>query len=387
MKQPNRWSPRDRFVKPSFAFFAARVSAAVAGIMAAALFASCSQSPLFFDISKEVAPKNPIIQGSPSKMVASTVTGTNHLYVANGNIWSYDGASWTRAAQPSGTVRDLAATTTPNTLYALTVDGTSSTTTHLWKTTDGTTWTEVSKYSGYDFIDSIYGANDTLFVGAHPTGATDTYGIFYESGGVLGSVKTGLGSGGALVGAVRYGTNYYVATSSLGIFSGNNTTAIGSATAITGTEPSGYSLNGLIALGSQVVAVGRHNTNGGYLIAGDSTTGFSTLISGNSYKFDGALAVYNTNQLLLLGGTSGTYSNGYMEIVLSSGAISGSPSLQSPGNGSPTTVGDNAKYAASLGKKLVNQLYQSTLSDGTLFASTNLYGLWAYRNNEWNAQD
>jgi hypothetical protein len=134
------------------------------------------------------------------------------------------------------------------------------------------------------------------------------------------------------------------------------------------------------------VAVGRHNSNGGYLIAGDSTN-FAPYISGNSYKFDGALAVYGTSQLLLLGGSSGTYSNGYMEIVLSGGMVGSAPSLQSPGNGSPTTVTDNAKYAASLGKKLVNQLFQSPLSDGTLFASTNLYGLWAYRNNEWNAQD
>jgi len=384
MKQPNLWPPRGRFASPSLAFLIAAV------LTAAALFASCSQSPLFFDISKEVAPKDPIIPGSPSKMVLFTVT--NRLYIANGNIWSYDGASWTRAAQPSGTVRDLAATTGIGTtfLYALTVDGTSSTTTHLWKTTDGTTWAEVTKYSGYDFIDSIYGSKDTLFVGAHPTGSTATYGIFSDTSGNLTSVKTGLGSGGALVGAVYYNTdsNYYVATASLGIFCGTTVGALTTATAISGTTPSNYSLNGLIALTGQIVAVGRHNSNGGYLIAGDSTN-FAPYISGNSYKFDGALALatYGANQLLLLGGSSGIYSNGYMEIVLSSGTVGSAPSLQSPGNGSPTTVTDNAKYAASLGKKLVNQLFQSPLIDGTLFASTNLYGLWAYRNNEWNAQD
>jgi len=382
MKQPNLWPPRGRFASPSLAFLIAAV------LTAAALFASCSQSPLFFDISKEVAPKDPIIPGSPSKMVLFTVT--NRLYIANGNIWSYDGASWTRAAQPSGTVRDLAATTGIGTtfLYALTVDGTSSTTTRLWKTTDGTTWDEVTKDSFYDFIDSIYGAKDTLFMGAHHTGSTDTYGIFYDNGGALESVKTGLGSGGALVGAVWDGTNYYMATASLGIFCDTTVGALTNATAISGTTPSNYSLNGLIALTGQIVAVGRHNSNGGYLIAGTSA-GFTTYISGNSYKFDGALALatYGANQLLLLGGSSGIYSNGYMEIVLSGGMVGSAPSLQSPGNGSPTTVTDNAKYAASLGKKLVNQLFQSPLPDGTLFASTNLYGLWAYRNNEWNAQD
>lgn len=376
MKQPNRWPPRGRFSSPSFApLFAAFLTAA-------ALLASCSQSPLFFDISKEVAPKNPIIQGSPTKMVASAVTGSNRLYVANGSIWSYDGTSWTRAAQPSGTVRDLAATTTA--LYALTVDGTGSTTTRLWKTTDGTAWNPVANTTGYDFIDSIYGANAELFAGAHMA-STGTYGIFYDNADTLASVKTDLGSGGVLVGAVWDGTNYYVATSSLGIFYGTGAMAI-SASAIGGTVPSGYSLNGLIALTGQIAAVGRHNTNGGYLIAG-TLTGFSTYISGNSYKFNGALATYGSNQLLLLGGTSGTYTNGYMEIVLSAGKLSASPSLQSPGNGSPTTVGDSAKYAASLGKKMVNWLCQSPLSDGTLFAATNLYGLWAYRNSEWNAQD
>jgi hypothetical protein len=382
MKQPNLWPPRGRFASPSLAFLIAAV------LTAAALFASCSQSPLFFDISKEVAPKDPIIPGSPSKMVASAVTGTNRLYIANGYMWSYDGASWTRTTQPSGTVRDLAATTSA--LYALTVDGTSSTTTRLWKTTDGTTWAEVTKDSFYNFIDSIYGAKDTLFVGAHPTGSTDTYGIFYDNGVTLTPVQTGLGSGGALVGAVWDGTNYYVATASLGIFYGTTVSALTTATAISGTTPSNYSysLNGLIALTGQIVAVGRHNSNGGYLIAGTSA-GFTTYISGNSYKFDGALALatYRANQLLLLGGSSGIYSNGYMEIVLSGGKVGSAPSLQSPGNGSTTTVTDNAKYAASLGKKLVNQLFQYPQSDGILFASTNLYGLWAYRNNEWNAQD
>lgn len=176
-----------------------------------------------------------------------------------------------------------------------------------------------------------------------------------------------------------------------GVFTGNAANSI-SATAVSGTTDTKYRLNGLIAVGNKVVAVG----SGGYMLAGDSSN-FSE-VSGacdTSYPYTGALAVWtdpsnSANKLLLVGRRYSTYTNGYWEIPLDSGNLpSGAVTLKVPGSSSPTTVADKSTYEQSLGQKVLTALYQApggTLGT-TLFASTLKDGLWAYRNGTWNAEE
>lgn len=358
-------------------------------LLAVLLVFSCNQSPLFYNISKETPPKNPIIDGQPSKIVASDVSGTTKLYAANGTVWVYDGSSWTRlASQPAGNVRDVAATT--GALYALTVDGTGSLSTTLYKSTNGTSWTPVNNPTGYTILGGgLFGAGNTLFVGAKNSGGT-TEAVLYDNNGsltvALDNITTRDSVPGTLAGAVYMGTNYYLAVTGKGVYA-SSSTSFSSANPITGSTDTKYRLNGLIAVGNKVVAVG----SGGYMLAGDSSN-FSE-VSGacdTSYPYTGALVVWTngTDSLLLVGRCYSTYTNGYWEISLTSGDLPGSVSLKVPGSSSPTTVTDKSTYEQSLGQKVLTALYQAPAGLGSiLFASTLKDGLWAYRNGTWNAEE
>lgn len=355
------------------------------------LLFSCNQSPLFYNISKETPPKDPVVAGTPSKIVESSVSGAPKLYVANGRVWEYDGSTWKQTAgQPSGDFKEVAATTgTGAALYALSVEGTGSTSTKLWKSTNGTTWTLVTNNAGYPILGGIFGASDTLFAGARNSGTSQAAVLYDHSGTLmtaLGPVAISDAVPGTLVGAVQMGGNYYLAVSGKGVFTGNAANSI-SATAVSGTTDTKYRLNGLIALNSQVVAVG----SGGYMLAGNSSS-FSEVsgASDTSYPYTGALAVWTngTYTLLLAGRRYSTYTNGYWEVTLSSGVLLGTVTMNKPGAGSPTTVADTATYEQSLGQKVITALYQAPGGLGsTLFASTLKDGLWAYRNNAWNAEE
>lgn len=346
-----------------------RTCAAAAVLAAAALLASCDQAPLFYDISKEIAPKEPIIEGSPSRMVLFG----GREYAANGKLWAYDGSAWTKAAGPSGAVRDVAVA--DGKLYALTAAN-DPTDNRLYVSSDASSWTEIGNATGYGALQAIYGADDELLVSARKTDAED-YAAFVVSGGGLAAVPGLSGTGGnwRLVGALKTGTDYYLATVGSGIFYGNDVTA--ALTMAGGSNDSKYLLNGLIAMSTgQVVAAGR----GGYLLAGTGPGGFTERLSSTTYKFTGALAI--SDGLLLAGGTTG-----YRELLLSGGDVPAAAALRVPGSESPTTVADGATYAGSLGKRAVNHLYKSTLTGNILFASTQQAGLWSYRKNVWNAED
>lgn len=350
------------------------------------LILSCNQSPLFYSISKETPPKDPIVAGQPSKIVPSDVSGSTKLYAANGKLWVYDGTQWTKlAAQPSGNVRDVAATTgAGKALYALTVDGSSSLSTTLYKSTDGTNWTAVTNSTGYPVLGGgLYGAGATLFVGARNSAGTAA--VLYDNNGSLEAALENISISdtvpGTLAGAVQLSGTYYLAVTGKGVYSSD------SQNFSPGSTDTKYKLNGLIALDNQVVAVG----GGGYMLVGDSS-GFSE-VSGaadTAYPYTGALALWTdgTNQLLLAGRRYSTYTNGYWEIALSLGNLPGTVSLQVPGSGSPSTVADKDTYQQSLGQKVLTALYQAPANLGsTLFASTIQDGLWSYRNGAWNAEE
>jgi hypothetical protein len=93
--------------------------------------------------------------------------------------------------------------------------------------------------------------------------------------------------------------------------------------------------------------------------------------------------------------TSQTYNNGYREIVLTGGSLSGSLSINTPGNGDSTTVSNNATYVTSLGEIPINYIFQAPYAidpNMTLFAATHgKEGLWSYRQRseglQWNAEE
>jgi len=216
--------------------------------------------------------------------------------------------------------------------------------------------------------------------------------VLYDNNGsltvALDNITTSGSVPGTLAGAVKMGTNYYLAVTGMGVYA-SSLTSFSSANPITGSTDTKYRLNGLIAVGNKVVAVG----SGGYMLAGDSSN-FSE-VSGacdTSYPYTGALVVWTngTDSLLLVGRRYSTYTNGYWEIGLTtSGDLPGTVSLNKPGSSSPTTVTDKSTYEQSLGQKVLTALYQApggTLGT-TLFASTLKDGLWAYRNGTWNAEE
>ncbi|HOJ98664.1 MAG TPA: hypothetical protein PLW34_03790 [Termitinemataceae bacterium] len=358
-------------------------------ILGGLFLGSCKFNPIFYEISKETAPKEALIKGSPSRIVELS----NKLYVANGRLWEYDGTTWSlMASQPgaAGTVRAVAATNSA--LYALVVSGEGTSTSAVYKLNSGT-WSEVTNTTGYR-VETIFGANTTLFAGGH--NSSGTYGVLYESSGSFATISglATLASTCTLVGAVHVHSTYYLAIAGSGIYSTSDLSSSVSGP-ISGSTNSDYNLNGLILVGSQVVATATTDDyDGGYLLVGNSSS-FSQVYSNSSYYFTGALALWyapsdTTADLLLVGfvNTSSSYTRGYLELALSSGAMPGSISFKSPGEGSPTTVSDNDTYEQSLGRKAVTALHQGPNgASGVLFASTSLDGLWSCRDQTWNEEE
>jgi hypothetical protein len=372
--------------------------AVIVALFSVLMTASCDQSSIFYDISNETEPKDPIIPGTPSRMVMFV----SKMWVSNGTLYSFDGSGWTKETGPGATVRSLAVA--GNFLYALTIDGGDGTKTRLWRTVDGTTWSQITiaaAASNYSFLDSIFAAGpsgaETLFVGAHvPADEADlvtAYAILYVNGASMEAVNgmTSLNptdAAGALVGAAYAASKYYLATTMEGIFASG--TANSGYALISGTENDDFRLSGLIALGDKFVAVGR----GEYILSGTSS-GIADPSSFSDIIFTGAIATWDetgdgTPDLLLVGidDDDDAYEYGYREIVLNNGSLPSSFDIKSPGNGTPTTVADDDQYDSALGREAVNHLFQyNSGGKRILFASTFSDGLWSYRDEEWNAEE
>jgi hypothetical protein len=110
----------------------------------------------------------------------------------------------------------------------------------------------------------------------------------------------------------------------------------------------------------------------------------------------------DTEPKLLLAGARGStssnsYDNGYREIELTDGALAAPLSVNEPGlpsDRSPTSDPDNTQYVSSLGTHPINFLYQVPYAidkNMPVFASTQLNGLWSYKDRgdgpEWNAEE
>jgi hypothetical protein len=327
------------------------------------LLSSCAQSPIFTMIANEVEPKEPLVNGSPSKLVS---VGSD-IYTANGKLWKYsDSSGWSRVPDVPSNIYDIASG--GGALYLLRVSG-GDTAVYLGNS-------KLENSSEYDMIQGLYSdsanSGGSVYAGAKKSGSDD-YAILKVSSSSL-SFERAIGS--PLTGVA----GAYFATAISGIYSGS--------TLVSGS--SGYSIAGIIdtKTGDGVIAV---TGNGRILeVKGNNITAHD---SGSYPSFTGALAIYkdaNRNiTLLLLGSKSGIYDLGYREMKLDGNFV-----LSSPGDNIPnSTVSDRDKYQSTLAKCAVNSLIQVGNTTGgpdglpLIFASTQKDGLWSYRDNEWNAEE
>jgi hypothetical protein len=330
-----------------------RISGFLIFVSFALFLFSCDQHEIFYDISREVKPKDPVIPGSPTKIVELS----GKLYVSNGkSLYIYNNGAWSETGKPSGTITDVAVA---GSLYCI-VENKS-----LYRLANNQ-WTNIP-VPGYAFIQNIYGGN-TLYIGVSNG---NVYSVLSYSGSNLsGPLLSGTGEGFLLRGAAG---SYYAVSN--GIYNGS--------TPISGST--GYTIMGMIQAGSTIVA----STRDGKILHG---SGGSFTAASFGSKFDRALAVYrrpfnSPNYLLLVG----VYTNGFMEIEINNNSWNNYPPIHSPGQGDynsgKTTAHDYAQYRSSLGIQPITGIYQA--SDGTLFASTQQKGLWAYQLRDegwqWNA--
>ncbi|MDR0589521.1 MAG: hypothetical protein LBG25_03135 [Spirochaetaceae bacterium] len=319
-------------------------------------FFSCDQHPIFFDISREVKPKDPYIPGSPTKIV----TGGTSLYVSNGkSLYQNQGSSWAPMDKPAGSISDLAAV--GSTLYCIIENS------RLYRNNGGS-WEQIP-VSGYT-LQNIHGTNSSLYICASSPGSTANIYTIFSYSGSLRAIMSGAGEGYLLKGAA----GNYIATTS-GIFNAGSSNPISGST--------GHTIMGIIALPGGGIAA---STKDGYILFGSG----SVTAASFGLSFDRALAVYKTSRGYLL--LAGVHTRGFVEIELSSnGSWPNYSSYHHPGEGTygvNTTAHDYAQYRSSLGIQSLTSLYQQG-QNGTLFASTQQKGLWAYQYGDegwqWNA--
>jgi hypothetical protein len=371
----------------------------------AAVLVACNQDHIFFSIAQEVDLVDPKINGTPTTpveldgtvYVASKLGGTVHTYA--------DGAWGGMAKQPGGHI--LALAVTEGYLFALTTfngDPAGSVTLRsigLTEIQNNGDWKTVGAPRRSQ---SLYAAGTRVFVGV----MTDT-GTFKDDDGTEAVVEVSSTRvsgfeiwGGTedatdlaclkekttfLTGAAFDGTTYYLAVNRPYAHGGGIYTFDGSTVsnaAVSGSK--GLDMAGILALGDNSVVGAARN---GALLYGNSG-GFTPLLTG--VTFTGAMGLWKNEsgevRLLLLGAQGGSTSttHGYREMALGSdGAFDAASRLSSPGSGENSTITNADKYESSLRRHPVVGIIQAP--DRTLFAATVKNGLWAYRNDEWNAEE
>ncbi|MDR1057921.1 MAG: hypothetical protein LBL43_00060 [Treponema sp.] len=410
----------------------------ILGILAGIFLASCNQNSIFYDISIEPDPKDPIIKGMPANLVLLN----NRIYTASlssSTIWEYGNGSgrWTETTlDPGGSIRGMAGA--GNYLYVLIFTGQHPETAQLkrinlqtlpadwtapgapWE--DGGDWDTIDRKPAepyYTRLQSLYSANGHVFLGAQRTGDERQYAIFYVDGDKLSQPlkeDTAL-----LLGAAWDGGSYYLATAGNGIFKISGSPGSG-ITGPVGVSSGTLNLNsetllvmGIMDVGGKIIAAAKNN----YLFYLEGTE-FKTIRTAGVNGLTGAMAVWTDpdgtgEKLLLLGAQGNTTSltHGYREVYLDLSDSSlpgglggvtidsnngyGTLSLSKPGVSAPSSVvvGETAKYDASIGTHPVLTILQVPSSveppppgsDPLIFAGTSKNGLWSYRTEQWNAEE
>jgi len=374
---------------------------------------SCDD-PIFYTVSIQNPPLDPLIKGSPTKFV---MFGDN-MYVASGyNIWYFNGTIWDSISF-SSRVLDIAAT--GSYLYAAFADSENN---KLWISSDGINGTEKPVDIN---IQAIFAAGNYLYISARSTDSSTyshSYSVHYlqgENDPVSISVIDADDAQRVTINNLAVsGTTVYFCSHGSGSSStdmkgkGIFSSAAGSSTATLITGSSSISFTGIITLNSgEVVAIARDDGQL-YRVTATEVTILDNVKLGRPSNNMGTLALWtdenNAGNNLLLAGTqditnttSTSHTHGYMELILgSAGEIAAAGEFDWPGIRNNSTMENRESFITSLGKHGVNHLFQyvypaSSSNSGmkVLFASTQQNGVWSYRdrgsNNEnnwqWNAE-
>jgi hypothetical protein len=362
---------------------------------------SCSQDSIFYDISNEPEPKDPLIAGSPTNIVAVK----NRIYAGTrmGNkIFNYADNNgtlgWNTITLPTGYLGELA--TDGEDLYVLIFqnrDPLNSSIVRRYNTTTNS-WDMAKTASGYS-IQTIFGAGKRIFAGGQLQSNRQNFAILFfdNAQDSLTVIKNGTS---LLKGAAENASGtVYLATAGSGMFTFNEKSL--NTTPVDGTEKA--NLSGIINVDGNIVAVGADGT-----VYSDIGGSFNSINA--DVNFTGAMCVWldRKNQfkpsLLLMGvrAKGSSLTHGYREMRLDNGRPSFD--IKSPGDDSPTSVVNKAKYSAGIGTHPVESImqlpdinnggpinYSSYTGDPDweppIFASTAINGLWAYRKGEWNAEE
>jgi hypothetical protein len=360
-------------------------------VMAILIFGACND-PIFYTISLEEKKLEPRIKGSPTNFAAFN----SNMYVASGTeVYRYEGTNpgtgrgiWEETKPGGGNIFALAAT---DKLYALCAG--SSGKKVLMVSNEGRIWNKVNELGNDIIINTIYAANNKLFIGA---GGIGKYYILSGNDFTTKLIDT---ENKMLNGAAYHNGIYYLSTKDLITDNGGGIYSIEESAL--STEASARLLRngsfiGIINTGNVVLAITRNGNL--HTVTPNSVDQVSGVSMGNRLA-TGALAVWenNGNRLLLAGrqdsiGTTITtgYSHGYIEAGIDiNGAITGN--FDEPGKNDLSTInkGDNERYRSSIGNYSSNHIFQAY--DGTLFASTQKDGVWSYRDRSkgwsWNAEN
>ncbi|MDR0289690.1 MAG: hypothetical protein LBI06_02015 [Treponema sp.] len=393
---------------------------------------SCNQDPIFFIISTETAPLDPLIEGAPTNMVVFERNGTPVMYVASGRLHWYaksaetiideEGPEWNleeyEIPQPGGRVISLATTSEPNRLYALCLDGHGVNATLRYIEQDSNEWTAIQNEAGdYPLIQSIYAAPDQgqLFAGARRNSVnTATYGILYLDN-ETDTLKLLKSEVAIFSGAAYKDGIYYLSTKGDGIFSVSETDFARIDQLDNSSNPDNKRLlfMSIIKLEDQtIIAVER---NGGTLYEVNDGSYEQMKYSGSDRNGEaiatgrfatGAIALWEDrldsgNKMLIVGiqgslysTATSSYTHGYIEFSLNADGSFNMATVRRESN-QLLSVSDTDRYASGLGKHPINHLFQTPYSideERTFFASTQTAGLWSYRNRaeggwQWNAEE
>jgi hypothetical protein len=411
---------------------------------------SCNQGPIFHTISTGTPPLQPLISGSPTNMVLfnrvvlvpdpqggpAQIKPVPVLYVASGGLYWYglddDGISskWGldkySIPHPGGKIIALAVTS--DYLYALCLTG-HNVNTDLKRIENDPEkgWENVGLESGgYPLIQSIHAdpASGRLFAGARQNSSTkEVYAVLYLDDSSDTPVLRILKSDTAVLsGAVYQGGYHYLSTNGGGVFrvaeTVLNANNVGNPDPLpeTGTDAANNSRHfmGMIKLkDNTIIAVERKDgalyeiksgsfeqmknpSNGEPIATGRYATGALALWEGTDSSGSPIELLVAGIQGGLYNTTTTSYTYGYVEFDLNE---DGSLNKDTPrrDQGSLKSVSDNNRYTASIGKHSINHLFQAPKEvevdePRTFFASTQIAGLWSYRDRndgngfQWNAE-
>jgi hypothetical protein len=357
------------------------------------LGAACDQSPIFFEISREVKPTDPRIKGNPTHIVEIG----NSLYVAsrrNGTIYRYYTGRWSSFSSKGGSILELA--TDGTYLYALTgSDPMSSTSVSKYKVSDDSAQPDDpprwEKYliANAGLIHTIYGAGTDETNGKLFAWTNSKKLVVYDDDTGWHELKRGVD----FLNGVAYwdGTYYLAVTGGIYTFDGNTL----SESVLPNTQGN---VVAVMSVGNRLVAL----YSGDFLRFSDSyQSGSPVNFAENNYvsspHFSGSIGLWTdpvnpANSLLLVGVRGGSYStsHGYREIPLTDGSLNTNKlDFQTPGKNSPSSVNDNDRYGSTIGIHVITALHQA--QDGRLFAATTKKGLWSYKERDgtpvWNAEE